>query len=275
MDAAGHILWYDHTTLVATSAVISTAQWVRIATALTASAYKAYLWINGVVDSNINGISVSDNTMGSYFGIINGAAATGLWYLDDIVLDGATGNTDIGDLRVDLSAPAAAGDLTQMTPSSGANYTDVNEVPFSDTKYVSHAATAEDLYGIQSVATLGISGTVQAVNILMRAKYTTSATAAIQVKDNGTDNATAVTLTASAAWYKKYYATLPTGGGTWTNARFNALQIGGKVSAGTMTIYEEYASVCYLYSAGTAAKKRVNRNYDLTKMNYSGKYRKY
>jgi hypothetical protein len=64
------------------------------------------------------------------------------WYLyyDDIIIFDTTGgymNTWPGGLRITRLAPTGAGNYAQWTPSTGANWECVNEVPPSDTDYVS------------------------------------------------------------------------------------------------------------------------------------------
>ena len=60
---------------------------------------------------------------------------------------GSVCNTFTTETRVDALRPSGAGDVTQFTPSTGANYTCVDEVAASTTDYVESATAAQqDLY---------------------------------------------------------------------------------------------------------------------------------
>jgi len=72
-------------------------------------------------------------------------------YFDDVYVANSTGsapyNTFLGDVRVYALSPSGAGTSTQFTPSSGANYTTVDELPYSATDYVSGTTIGlRDLY---------------------------------------------------------------------------------------------------------------------------------
>jgi hypothetical protein len=245
IETDGHVkVFYAAGGLAGTSTtILQVGRWYRICFALN-NVDAGKLYINGTLEITV--ASGLQNVTGREVGVETSSTVD--LSFDDWVDDYGTDQTDIGDIRTANALPNAAGDLTQFTPSTGSNYTCVNELPSSDTKYVSHAPTATDLYNIQDNTDLSISNyTIQAVTILMRAKYTTAATGYFDVKDNGTEYTTAITLTSSAAWYSLLYTTMPNGGAAWTNARFNAFQIGAKVTAGTlMTVYEEYCMVAYL-----------------------------
>jgi hypothetical protein len=77
-------------------------------------------------------------------------APTYYTYVDDFYICDDSGaapyNTFLGDIRIHTLSPSGAGSLTQMTPSSGANYTTVDELPYSSTDYVRGSAGQVDLY---------------------------------------------------------------------------------------------------------------------------------
>jgi hypothetical protein len=97
---------------------------------------------NGGTSTNIDAIAQSQ-----YF-----AAST----YDDLYVCDATGpapwNTFLGDVRVLTSTPNGAGSSTQFTASSGANYTTVNELPFSASQYVQSGTVGQrDTYTMADI----------------------------------------------------------------------------------------------------------------------------
>ena len=114
----------------------------------------------GTVDVHCNGVSVVSFTGDTRNGgtstnidtiAFQGTTAVGnVNYIDDVYFCDDSGlapyNTFLGDVRVYTLVPDAAGSSTQLTPSSGANYTTVDELPYSSTDYVSGTAGQTDLY---------------------------------------------------------------------------------------------------------------------------------
>lgn len=159
-------------------------------------------------------------------------------YFDDMYLCDTTGSANSGylgnpDLKIQGFSPSAAGDHTGLTPSTGANYTCVDEVPPSDSDYVTGTDTsAYDLYNIPNLT--GITG-IQAATLWLRAAAASAANVATVVKYDSDADGTADTesvgsdqaLSASFGYFHTVYDTDPAGA-TWTTAKANALQIGAK-----------------------------------------------
>ena len=249
LTSTGYLKLQDGSTptLRGTSATqLSTGQFYRISGTLDTTNDKGYVWIDGVIDSNLNGVAIGStiaywgsgglgNTM--YFGVVT-SATTDL-YMDDVAVGDTSGSADLGDIRTLLSLPNAAGDLTGFdTPvGSATHWQNVDDAAgsISDADYNQHAASsaAADLYGIQDSATAGLAAgdTINAVHTLYRMRKSGSGSAAVHqssIKDNGTTYETTRSVTTSFAWYKRYDAVMPNGGAVWTQARFDALQVGAR-----------------------------------------------
>jgi len=243
LTTAGYITLYDSAgALKGTSTTqLATGRWYRICYAGDGGA-AAKVYIDGILE--ITAASGMAGVIGRDVGVETSCTAD--LYFDDVVCGNATAQADLGNIVVLASCPKGAGDVTEFTPSAGSNWDCVNEVPYSDVDYVSHAAAASDLYAIQTCADIGLVGTVQAVRTIARGKRTGVSTTTNQVKDNGTIYQTAWAMGTSYGWSRRYDAVMPNGGAAWTNARFDAFQIGHDCTAGTSTVSFDFIEVAYI-----------------------------
>ena len=154
-------------------------------------------------------------------------------YFDDFWLcdaAGSTHNTFLGVARVRTLSPSGAGTDTQMTPSTGANYACIDEVPYSATDYVTGAAGQRDTY---AVADLPASpGSVLAVQAVAVAKQTGTGSITLKnaVRSGGTVyTGTASTLPTADSVVRTIYVTDPATSVAWTTSGVNALEAGAEV----------------------------------------------
>jgi hypothetical protein len=160
-------------------------------------------------------------------------------YLCDIVdataTQGRANNDFLGDLRVATLFPTSAGDTTGWTPSTGANWTDVDETPPNQTDFVSSVATASgtrDLYNLTD-----LTGTITAVYALRVGLYATKTDAGAATIKPVTKELTSGTVTADPAQglavaYGALYGALravKAAGTVWSAADVNGLQAGVEV----------------------------------------------
>jgi len=159
--------------------------------------------------------------------------------LDDVIVMDETASFTgdpfvewVGEVSLHYQAAASAGGYSQLTPTSGANYTNVDDAstPDEDTSKVSSSTVGHrDNYG---VAPLGItSGSVLALMPLCRAKG--SGQIALTATSGGADDVDdAQTLSVG---YKYFYATPyvkdPQTGAAWSFANADANKPGVKVIA--------------------------------------------
>lgn len=234
-------------TLLGTSsghALLTAGSWfhVQMKASLNASA-------GGSVEVRLNGVTVLSLTGQTTSSVTQNVTHVGWgqnftsafysWLTDDIYVcdtvdatatQGQPNNDFLGDLRVAALLPSAAGDTTQWTPSTGANYTDVDEIPANTTDYVSDSVTGHrDLYNLADPA--GTIGSVYGVRACYYATKTDAGAATLKpvIKEN-----TVVTVGAaqglsygswtgvhSAAWFVR-----PSDSAAWTSADLTALQVG-------------------------------------------------
>jgi hypothetical protein len=118
--------------------------------------------INGIVDINFSGNThnqSADTITQFYLGTTNGDPYNPHPVYDDLVLDDAGW---IGDGAILPLVPDGAGSMTQLTPSSGANYTCINSIPTSDANNVStNTPGNEDTYVKAAISTSVVVNCVQ------------------------------------------------------------------------------------------------------------------
>lgn len=158
---------------------------------------------------------------------------SGNHYADDLYVNDTTGaqNTGFsGDIRVSGYIPNASGDVTGLTPTSGSNYTNVDERPPNDATDIVYATgtTLYDLYNIPN--TSGVAS-VQAVTLWLRAQKSDAGAKNIahKLKSGSTeDTGSDVALSTSWTYYGKHYNIDPTDSAQWTALKVDSLQIGSK-----------------------------------------------
>ncbi len=139
-----------------------------------------------------------------------------------------------GDVRIDPLYTSAAGDSTQMTPSAGANWDCVKEVPPNDdTDYVTATGyTDKDLYNLGDWT--GTAKSPLAVVQYTRAEKLTGDTIYLQqlLKSGVTEDAGAsqTLILNTYKYYQRLKETAP-GGGAWSDANIDSLQAGQQTSA--------------------------------------------
>lgn len=151
-------------------------------------------------------------------------------YMDNIVLDDANW---IGQTFIQAIAPTAAGNSTGWTPSTGSNWDCVEEIPVSDTNYVS--INSNDVTDTYTTANLsGTINSVKCVQVQSRARKEGTSTPTnlkLVVRASGADYLSAnKTLTTSFANKWNLWETNPAGG-SWDESGVNGIEIGIKSAA--------------------------------------------
>jgi hypothetical protein len=197
------------------------------------------VWVDDTRWLNLTGI---DNTQTGNANIqyvrIGTASATfgsdGYEVFDDLAINdtaGSINNGRIGDGRVVLLKPTGAGTSTELLrggTDTGANWSQVNEVPVSMTQYAYEATAGKrDLYALANIP--AGSWTVNACEVLAYALNSDAGAGSIglTVKSGATtDEGSAQVLTTSAAFLRRLYETDPNTAAAWTNAAVDALEAG-------------------------------------------------
>jgi hypothetical protein len=142
-------------------------------------------------------------------------------------------NDFLGDVRYDVLYPDGAGAYSQWTPTSGANYTNVDESPANQTDYVE--STGDDQIDSYSFADMSVAAsTIYVVQVNAYAQKTDSGAKSLAIfckASDGTESVSADQVLGSS-WlvYRRILPEEPYAGGTrpWTVARVNGSQFGVK-----------------------------------------------
>ena len=177
---------------------------------------------NAGTSTNIDGIKLQgSNSGGNYF--------------DDVYVlnnsGGAPYNTFLGDVRINTLVPTAAGSDTGFSPSTGANYAAVDELPYSATDYVS--ATSSGTRDLYTLGDLTGNYNVLAVQNNLIAKKTDAGGTAIKsaIKSGGTIYyGSNVTLSANDQVISDLRTADPATSTTWTQSGVNALEAGMEIA---------------------------------------------
>ena len=195
------------------------------------SAGRVIVKVDGIVDIDYTGDTRNGGTSGVIdrinWGYRNGGPQTSC-YIDDVVIDDANwiGNSGIAGL-----SPNGAGNSTQWDPSTGANYACVDEVPPSDTDYVSTNVVDEvDTYALSNLPSE--AAVVKCVQVMARARKEGASTPQnlnLAVRTTGGDAYSGdKALTTSFAGHSNLWETNPGTALAWTVAEVNAMEAGIK-----------------------------------------------
>lgn len=199
---------------------------------------------NGVVQVKLDGIQVinfagdtqdqADAEVGAVQFGGGGGLYAALCYLDDLAINdtaGAVNNSWIGRGGIWMCKPSGVGTYAQMTPSAGANWTCVDEIPpTEDTDYVQHDTAAKvDSYAMTDLTP--VAGTIAAVKWQCRAKLSVAGLGSIkyQMRQAGVDYTgadKALDVSYRNVWE---ILELAPSGVAWTVAIVNALEAGQQV----------------------------------------------
>lgn len=156
---------------------------------------------------------------------------------DDIALNdtaGSINNGQIFDGKVLLLKPNGAGSTTGQTrggTDTGANYSQVNELPPSLTQYVfSATAATRDTYALEDVP--AGSWAVNCCEVLAYGQNSDASAGSLglTVKSGATTNeGTAQSLVTTAQYLRQLYETDPNTSAAWTVSAVNALEAGTTV----------------------------------------------
>jgi hypothetical protein len=157
-------------------------------------------------------------------------------YSDVYILDdtgSAPLNNFLGDVRYDVLYPDGAGAYSQWTPTSGDNYTNVDESPANQTDYVE--STADDQIDSYSFADMSVAAsTIYVVQVNAYAQKTDAGAKSLAIFCKASDGTESVSADQAlgSSWlvYRRILPGEPYSGGTrpWTVARVNGSQFGVK-----------------------------------------------
>lgn len=156
-------------------------------------------------------------------------------YYDDLAINdiaGTVNNSWLGQGGIVGLMPTGAGNYTQLTPSAGANWAAVDEVPPDDGgTYVEEAIVSrKDTYKMQNLPmTSGLMASVTAVQWLCRALNTVSGSGGFArlLRVAGTDHqGDDIGYDRSYDYHSEIMGTSPATGAAWTESEVNSLEAG-------------------------------------------------
>jgi len=201
------------------------------------------VWLDGNRVINVTAVDTTNtgnvNVQTVQLGASNTMSGSTAVYaaFDDIAINDTAGtinNARAGDGRVVLLTPNGAGSSTQWVrggTDTGANYSQVSELPPSIAQYVSSPTVANrDLY---TMSDLGVAvNSINCVEAIALAQNSDAGGGSIglTLKSGATINeATAIGLSTSAGYVGSRWETDPNTAAAWTIAAVNALEAGATV----------------------------------------------
>jgi len=199
------------------------------------------LWVDGVQWLNLTGV---DNVQTSNLNMATIRLCLDGFYpgnntilYDDLAVNdttGATNNGRIGDGRVVLLMPNGPGTTTNQLRAgtdTGANWSQVNEVPLSMSQYVYSAVPGtRDTYSVADIP--AGSWQINSVDVIAYAQLSdaTGGFLAPTLKSGPTTvESPQQTLTVTAAYIRQHYELDPNTNGAWAVSAVNGLEVGTTV----------------------------------------------
>lgn len=201
------------------------------------------VWLDGNRIVNFSGDNTNTGTanvqtlilgaVAAISGTVNGAYMA----YDDLAVNDTAGtlnNGRAGDGRVVLLLPTGAGSSTQWVrggTDTGANYSQVNELPPSMVQYVGSSTIGNrDLYALQDLAVAVQSINVVEAIVLAQNSDAGGGSIAPTIKSSAAVNESgSIGLSTSAAYVTGRWETDPNTSAAWTAAGVNAAEVGATV----------------------------------------------
>lgn len=188
--------------------------------------------VNGTEVINLSGIDTRGAATALSYYSVRGPAS-GLIYYDDIYIcdtTGTTNNTFLGPIGVYTLMPSADNSV-QMSPSSGANYSCVNEAPANgSTSYVTAtSSTLTDFYAVDNLPVAISPTAIAGVQVKARSMKPENNNGGLQlgVKADGVSSFGTAKTVLTSSWTSNFsiFETKPAGG-AWDKTSIDAMDVG-------------------------------------------------
>lgn len=244
-DTSGHLIAYRGTaleTVLGTSTeVITQDVWCAIEMHVVChpSAGVVQVKLDGTQVLNLTGVNTQRSGVNTNLNQLlmfghNSGGGTKQW--DDLwVADTSGGVNDswLGDMRVKTVYPTGTGAADLWTPSSGASWECVDDVPpDGDASYVSDDTVGER--ATWALANIATDDVVHGIEVVCQARKddATAREIATVIRTGGTNyDGSAAALTTSYAYYGTLYDENPGTSAGWTRAEIDGLEAGVKVAS--------------------------------------------
>lgn len=223
------------TNLGSTSVSLPANGWayVEVSATLSDTVGVVTVRVNGVQAFTFTGDTRNGGTDTTFDTLLLGGMLS--YGFDDVYICNDTGTTNndfLGDVRVQTLVPTGPGSSAALTPSTGANWSCVDELPYSATDFVSGSTVGNrDTYATADLPASVAS--IKAVQINTIAKKTDAGARSLKtaLRSGGTNYAGASTaLSATDSVVSTIRETNPATGAAWTVADVNAMEIGVEVA---------------------------------------------
>jgi len=206
----------------------------EISATIHATTGTATVRMNGVNVITFTGNTKAGGTLDTIDGFGIGANGGMTCVVDDLYICDSTGpapnNTFLGDVRVQTIVPNGAGSSTQFTPSSGANYTTVDELPYSASDHVQGDTSGlRDTYTLSDLPSVGAIYGVQN-NVVAKKTDASSISLRPAIKSGASVYyGSPVSLGTADVTLKDLRAVDPNTSAPWTLPDVNSLEAGFEV----------------------------------------------
>jgi hypothetical protein len=187
--------------------------------------------VDGVIDIDFTGDTLDSSAVFNrvYLGRDN-ATQTTKAYFDNFIWDDAS---YIGDTNIQAIVPTGVGTTTEWSPSAGANWQCVDEIPASDADY----NTASGWYKKDTYVAGNMSGSINSikcVQVQSRARFLSFANPTNIVVRSGGGDYLSAGIDLGSIWksYFNIWETNPADSAAWEEADVNAVEIGVKNAHG-------------------------------------------
>lgn len=236
---SGRIVARRGGTLLGTSAAVlspSTWHYIEIKVVIDPTAGNVTVRYLGNDIVSFTGNTKNGGTNTSLDAVDISATSGATFLFDDFYINDDTGgspyNTFLGDVRVHTMSPSGAGASTGFTPSSGANYTTVDELPYSATDYVSsNTPSTRDTYVMADLP--AAASTIFGVQTNVVAKKTDAGSIAVKpvIRSGGTNYyGSSAPLTGSDITVSDLRTVDPNTSAAWTAGGVNGMEAGVEVA---------------------------------------------
>jgi hypothetical protein len=249
MDSLGHLLMRKTSSagaiLATSTSAFAIGDWVHLQIKalvhLTAGSFEVK--VNGVTEMTFSGSTGTATGAVTAVSLTN-VSATGVpipygyddfWVCDAVnatATQGRPNNDFLGDLKAVTLVPTGAGDTTAWTPSTGANWSCVDELPPNQTDFVTATASStRDLYTMSDLPSNAIDVYSLRSSIYAQ-KSDAGAASVVPVRKSGGTVTTDTAIPLLTSWGPLFAApsSLGPGSAVWTAAQVNALQVGVEVA---------------------------------------------
>lgn len=235
LNSAGKIELFDNNGIrqATGTAVLAQDTWYRIEvkTSTGSGNQPCEVRVDGTADISASINQLTNNNGSVRLGKVSSRAGVNIdYYYDDLSLNDSAWP---GEGAVEVMLPDSNGSTAQWTSgTNSSNYAEVDEIPTdSDTTYIKCGTGGNQVHlvGLESCASAGVSGTINAVKAWVRAREDTSVTSSlrVRVRSGGTNSDTSGSnLDTTYASRFRLLTADPATSAAWTTSGLDAVEVG-------------------------------------------------